>query len=384
MPAISNDKYDVIVAGGGVIGLAIARELRKNGVRKIAIVERGNIGREASFAAAGMLAPQAETDRPGTFFRFCMESNRLFPEFAAELQDETGIDIELDQTGTLYLALDEKAEDDADIRLEWQKAAGLSVERLSASEVRSLEPALSPEVRSALLFPGDGQVENRLLLSALAGYADLNGVELLENRRVEGLVLDGRRTVGVDTAAGKIFADTVVLATGAWTSLIEVAGSRLPFAVRPIRGQMICFATRRRMLHHVVYGKDIYLVPRADGRILAGATVEDVGFRKDVTDEAVNDLRASASRTLPRLDSLDIADRWSGLRPCSPDSLPVLGAFDGIEGVHIATAHYRNGILLSPLTAKLIAAALCENVRSEYLDEFSASRFALASTSAVV
>ncbi|MGI8812731.1 MAG: glycine oxidase ThiO [Pyrinomonadaceae bacterium] len=381
MSAVSNDKYDVIVAGGGVIGLAIARELRKNGVRRIAIVESGMIGREASFAAAGMLAPQAETDSPDTFFRFCMESNTLFPAFAAELKDETGIDIELDRTGTLYLAFDKKDEADAATRLEWQKAAGLAVERLNPREIKSLEPAVSPNVRSGLFFPNDGQVENRLLVAALAAYAKLNDIEVLENRRIESIILDGRRVVGVGTAAGKFFADTVVLATGAWTSLIEIGGSGLPI-VRPIHGQMICFATSGVVLRHVVYGKDVYLVPRADGRILAGATVEDVGFRKDITDGAVEVLRAAAYAAVPRLSAFDVADRWSGLRPCSPDTLPVLGAVAGIEGLHIATAHYRNGILLSPLTAKLIAAAICRNARSAYLDEFSATRFAVVSASA--
>lgn len=369
-------EFDVLVVGGGIIGLSIARELRKQGAKRITVIERGTIGKEASYAAAGMLAPQAESYRNDAFFQFCFQSNQLFPQFAQELLEETGIDIELNRQGTLYLAFDERTEADIRRRYEWQRRAGLRVELLTASQIADLEPFVSTNVRSGILFPDDGHVENRLLLAALRKFAEIHSISLIENQPVRNILRRGDRVIGIESAAGHVFADAVVLATGAWTSLIEIDGRPLP--VRPVRGQMICFAATPGFFKHVIYGSDVYLVPRADGRILVGATVEETGFENIVTTEAVEMLSRAACETAPEIAKLEMIDSWSGLRPCSPDGFPVLGEIDELKNLHLATAHYRNGILLAPLTAKIIAASITHRSSSIYLDHFAARRFSSA------
>lgn len=376
--------FDVLIVGGGVIGLAAARELRKKGVERIGIAEAGEISREASYAAAGMLGPQAESDADDAFFRFCLESNALFDVFAAELLDETGVDIELDRTGTLSLAFDETAQACALERAQWQTAAGLSVEVLSADDVRRREPSISREVRSGLFFANDGQVENRCLIGALRRFCELNDIVLLEGRPVRSIATQGGSAVAVETNGGEISADSILLATGAWTSLIDIPDSPMPIDVRPIRGQMISFASKQSLLTHVVYGRDIYLVPRADGRILAGSTVESVGFEKGVTVDAVEFLRRGAAHTVPALGLQSVVESWSGLRPFSPDGLPVLGAVEGCDRLYVATAHYRNGILLSPLTAKIMAQSITAGRASKYIDYFGMQRFRPTKTACVI
>jgi glycine oxidase len=376
--ASSQGKYDVLIVGGGVIGLSIARELHKKGVRRIAVAERGEIGKEASFAAAGMLLPHAETNQADDFYRFCMESFGLYDAFAAELLGETGIDIELDREGTLYLAFDEKSAVEIGHRYAWQSRSGMDVERVSAGEVRTLEPLISPNVLEGLFFPNDWQVENRKLLAALVRYTELNGISIIENREIDGLIAEGGKIRGAEGKDGKLLADNIVLATGAWTSFINIGGEPFPIAVKPMKGQMLCFRAEPGMLRKVVFGPDGYLVPRADGRILAGATVEDAGFDKDVTAEGVETLRSAAIAMVPAIGNLEIADSWAGLRPMAGDGLPVLGDIEGASGLHIATAHFRNGILLAPLTAKIIAAAVCGDGRSEYIRAFGTRRFTAA------
>jgi glycine/D-amino acid oxidase-like deaminating enzyme len=184
---------EILIIGGGVIGLSLARTLRKSGAGKITILERGRAGAEASFAAAGMLAPQAETDKTDDFFRFCTESNRLYPSFAEELLDETGVDIELDRAGTLYLAFTDADGEEIRRRYEWQRGVGLPVELLTAEEIRKNEPFVSPDVREGLFFPNDHQVENRQLLAALQKFAEFNEIEIRENAEVVNLLIFRRR-----------------------------------------------------------------------------------------------------------------------------------------------------------------------------------------------
>jgi glycine oxidase len=371
----SGKSFDVLIVGGGVIGLSIARELNKRGVRNIAIADRGEVGREASHAAAGMLLPHAETDKADLFYEFCLESFGIYDSLAAELLEETDVDIELNREGTLYLAFDEKAADEIGRRFVWQNDSGLGVERLSASEILGLEPAISPDVLEGLFFPRDWQLENRKLLAALRKYAELNGISLLENCGIKDLVVEGGKLVGARGSGIDLLAENIVLATGAWSSFINIGGSPFPAEVKPLKGQMICFRSETKMLSKIVFGPNGYLVPRADGRVLAGATVEQVGFDKSVTADGVETLRAAAAHMAPAIGALEIVDSWAGLRPMVGDGLPVLGGMQGISGLNIATAHFRNGILLAPLTARVIADAICDRKVSRYLDEFGTARF---------
>lgn len=367
---------DILIIGGGIIGLSLARELHKKGERKIKILERGKAGQESSFAAAGILAPNAEAEKQDDFFQICTDSKNLYPNFAEQLFAETGVDIELDRSGTLYLAFSESDAAEIRHRYDWQKNAGLAIERWSAEEVRKAEPFVSPDVREALFFPDDWQVENRKLLAALQKYAELNDIEVSENAEVKNLLIEKGKVIGAETSDRKNLAEKLVLATGAWTSLIKSGENALLLpSIKPIRGQMLSFKTAKRLFSKVIYSPRGYLVPRLDGRTLIGATVEDAGFDKKVTTIGTNFLLETASEISPSLANLEISDCWAGLRPFAADGLPILGAFPEIEKLHVATAHYRNGILLAPLTAKILADKIAENLDSKYLEIFSPKRF---------
>ena len=352
---------DVVIVGGGVIGLTIARALALRGVRDVCLVERGNLGTEASWAAAGMLLPQVEADSQDVFFELACKSRDLYPAFAAALREETGIDVELDTTGTLYLALTEHDHEEIEKRYEWQTRAGLAVERLSAAEARELEPCISESTLGALRFPKDIQVENRRLLSALANSVKKLGVTIATQTSVAAVLLEGNRVHGVQTARGTISSATVVIAAGSWSSFIE---PRPPIpTIEPVRGQMVCLEAKPQLTRHVIYSPRGYLVPRQDGRLLAGSTSEHAGFAKCVTAGGIASVLRNALEISPAIADLPLADTWAGLRPHAPDGLPVLGPCGEIDGLFCATGHYRNGILLAPLTGELISEAIVSSQR---------------------
>ena len=371
---------DVLIIGAGVIGLSIARALNKRGVRNISVVERGVVGGEASHAAAGMLAPQCEADAQDNFFRLCRGSSRFYPLLSWQLRAETGIDIELDRSGTLFAAFTD--EDRAEIRrrFEWQRSVGLPVEHLTAAEVLKMEPNLSPDIREALYFPHDTQVENRKLVAALKKYAEINGISVRQYTEIKALIVDNDRVAGATSASEKFHARTTVLAAGAWTPFIKFRETAFPVDVKPVRGQMICFDPGERLFRKVIYTPRGYMVPRADGRVLCGATVENKGFDKLVTTEGIEKLRHNAAEISPAFSSLDVSDSWAGLRPASSDGLPVIGELPGVKGLIIATGHYRNGILLTPITAEIVADYIARGVRSEFFDIFGPQRFRSAAT----
>ncbi len=375
---------NVLVIGGGVIGLSIARELHIGGLRDITVVDKSEPGQEASWAAGGMLAPNAETECVDDFYSLCSESNDLYPAFAESLLKETGIDIGLDVSGTLQLAFDDTEADKLLKKFRIQRDAGLATEILSAAEVLRLEPEVSSGVMSGISYPNDRQVDNRKLISALIEYCQRNEIKIITNEQIHSVTVENGHASGAMTKTGKFPADVTILATGAWTSFIEIGGAGpISVDIKPIRGQMIAFGAGSHILKKVIYGPNCYLVPRADGRILVGATVEDVGFDKTVTDEAVSELKRSAVEILPELANLNIVETWSGLRPRSADELPVIGNVVGIDNLLIATGHYRNGILLAPLTAKIIAEKVVENIDSPYFSIFGPERFKLKATLAV-
>ena len=258
---------EVLIIGGGVIGLSIARELHLRGMRQITVLDKGVCGEESSWAAAGMLGPQAEADKLGTFFDLCSESRDLYPAFADDLSAETGVNIELDRNGTLYVAFTDEDVAVLNARYEWQGKAGLLVERLNADETRRAEPFVSPDVRMSLLFPNDWQVESRKLLAALKSYAEINDIEIRENTAIESLMTDAGRITGAKTRDSTFTANKTVLATGAWSSLIKIGDAPMPFAVTPVRGQIICMRTAKRLFERVIHSRRGYIVPRADGRI---------------------------------------------------------------------------------------------------------------------
>jgi glycine oxidase len=353
---------DVCVVGGGVVGLALARALARRGA-SVVLIERGPTGAEASWAAGGMLAPQAEADASDAFFELACASRDAYPAFAAELLAETGVDIELDRTGTLYLAFDAQEAAELTRRYAWQRDAGLAVEHLSGDEARALEPQLSTGVLSALKFPHDGQVDNRRLIAALRRAADVYGVRVFEQTEVTTVRVAGERACGVETARGPVNAGAVVVACGAWSSLVpfEFAPARVEQdelcpRVEPVRGQMLCFNARPPLVRHVVYGPRGYLVPRRDGRLLAGSTSEHAGYEKAVTAAGLHAITTHALEIAPAVGALPLVDAWSGLRPrAALSDWPVLGQASEVANLFFAVGHYRNGILLAPRTADLLA-----------------------------
>ena len=354
------DHYDIVIAGGGVIGLTIARALALRGVRDVCLVERGRLGTEASWAAAGMLLPQVEADAADEFFNLACQSRDLYPAFAAALREETGIDVELDTTGTLYLALTEHDHEEIEKRYEWQTRAGFAVERLSGAEARELEPCISEATLGALRFPKDIQVENRRLLSALANSVTKLGVDIATQTTVDSITIEGIRVSGVQTSRGAISCPKVVIAAGTWSSFIKSAP--LP-AIEPIRGQMICLEAKPQLTRHVIYSPRGYIVPRQDGRLLAGSTSEHAGFAKCVTAGGITTILRNALDISPAIADLPVVDTWAGLRPRAADGLPVIGPCGEIDGLFCATGHYRNGILLAPLTGELISKAIVSSQR---------------------
>ena len=355
------DQYEIVIVGGGVIGLTIARALALRGVRDVCLVERGRLGAEASWAAAGMLLPQVEADAADEFFNLACQSRDLYPEFAAALCEETGIDVELDTTGTLYLALTENDHEEIVKRYEWQKSAGLSVERLSGDEARALEPCISEAALGALRFPRDIQVENRRLLSALTNSVTKLGIHIATETTVESLLIDGNRVRGVQTSRGAISCSTVVIAAGTWSSFIKTS-TELP-AIEPVRGQMVCLEAKPQLTRHVIYSPRGYIVPRHDGRLLSGSTSENAGFAKCVTAGGIATILRNACEISPAISDLPVVDTWAGLRPRAAGGLPVIGPCGEIDGLFCATGHYRNGILLAPLTGELISKAIVSSQR---------------------
>ena len=364
------------IIGGGVIGLTIARALAQRGVRDLVLIERSALGTEASFAAGGILAPQAEADRADEFFELACRSRDLYADFAAALREDTGIDVELDTTGTLYVAFTDVNE--LEKRYEWQSKAGLAVEKLTAREARELEPCISETVQAALHFPRDIQIENRRLLSALVNSVSHLGGNIATETNVESLTVDRGHVKGVQTSRGFVSCEKIIVAAGTWSSLIE--HSRTP-KIEPVRGQMICFDAKPQLTRHVIYSPRGYLVPRRDGRLLAGSTSENAGFTKQVTAGGINTILANAQQISPIISNLPILDTWAGLRPRAADGLPVLGPCDEIDGLFYATGHYRNGILLAPVTGELIAEAVVAGHVSPLLAAFSPNRFNLAHVS---
>lgn len=340
-----------VIVGGGVIGLAIARELHKRGHRGITVVEKGNCGEEASWAAGGMLGPQAESDHGGQFYDLCSESRDLYSTLASELLSETGIDIELDTKGTIYVAFSSAEMAKLLSRYELQKVRGLTVEVLNAAEIRRREPFISPDIVGGLFFPKDWQVDNRKLLAALRKYAEMNEIGIVENCEVRSFESKSNEIVSVVASGRQFEPENLVVCAGAWTNKLELP---LPEVV-PVRGQMICYRTAKRVYEHVIYSLRGYIVPRQDGRVLAGSTSEFVGFSKGVTDDGISELRAMAEEISPSLASQTPYDSWSGLRPKTADEMPFIGRIDGLTNAFAAIGHYRNGILLAPITANMIA-----------------------------
>ena len=363
---------DVVVVGGGIVGLSAARALAAAGAKTL-LVERQRVGAEASSAAAGMLAPQAETPEDSPLLELALKARDHHLALAAALLAETGLSVDLATCGLIEIALTEDDLRRLEARRGWQSRRGLAVEALGPSEVREAEPNVNPGVRGGLYIPGDRCVDNVRLVRALAASAVARGVSIVTGRPVTELVVERGAVAGVRAASEVFRAPAVVNAMGAWAGLI--GGDPLPPPVEPVRGHIVAFDMTPALLRHVVCSLRGYLVPRADGRTLAGSTTERAGFDKIVTAAGLVTVLGIALEIAPILADVRVADSWACLRPGTPDGLPVIGP-GALPGLFHATGLYRNGILMGPLVGEIVAGLVRGHAPPIDLAPFAVTRFA--------
>lgn len=367
---------DVVVVGGGIIGSSIAFELAAENLR-VRIYDRHEPGLEASWAAAGMLSPGPHTPADAPLVPLARESLNLYPEFIAAIEEAARLKVEFLRDGALEIFAGPHAAEKRDDLLKVHERFDLPAERISIEEARKLEPALGPAAQAAAWLPTEASVDPRSLMTALLDGAKNRGVETASHCPVNSLILDGRRCIGVSTGAEKFAAKIVVLAAGCYTGQIVDGSGKLRDSIptKPVRGQMIALRADGVNLQRVIRSEEGYLVPRRDSRILAGSTLEDAGFDKNVTPEGLQGILDAAREIVPALAKAKILESWAGLRPGTPDALPIIGATE-FEGLFVATGHYRNGILLAPSTAKALKKVILSGAVDDAIAPFSPSRFA--------
>lgn len=379
-------KFDVVIVGGGVIGCSIAYFLAREtkGKMKIAVLERNTIGEGASKGAAGMLAAQTESDSGGPFLDLAIESRNSFEQLAPELKLASGVDIVYLKSGIFSLALNPTQEKALKAKLKWQKKSGLAGEWISSEAAQRKFPFLNLQSSGALWIAEDGQVSSKQLVTAFAESAKKMGVNFFENESFDALQLQPPQLNFLETDVSKFVAEQFVFAAGAWT------GKLLNNLVRiePVKGQILIFQIPpaekelQKWEIPVFCGQtpepepiSCYFVPKKDGHLLLGATVEKRGFDKSENQDATKKLLKYGCKIFPKLSSFKLKAVWTGLRPATPDYLPVLGCAPGFKNVYVASGHFRNGILLAPVTGKIFS-ELILNGRSTFpIQSFSPERF---------
>ncbi|MES2937290.1 MAG: glycine oxidase ThiO [Pseudomonadota bacterium] len=345
---------DVIVIGAGLIGLAIADELARRG-RRVRVLADRPVRNTASWAGAGMLTPHPERSWHPVSEQLCLRSFEMYPAFVGDLQERTGVDCELRMDGLLVTAGDVAGERNLRERTEELRDAGREARWLDAVAVRETEPALSVQEHGGILLADTGQVNNRQLLAALEAACLKRGVTIDREAAGVRLVVEGERVRGVQTAAGPLTAPVVVNAAGAWAHVLPGVPDAAVVPVKPVKGQMLAFELASEPIRRVTWADGLFLVPGAGRRLLVGATLEqNAGFDERVTAGTVHDLIGKAQARCPALAGAALVEAWAGLRPGTPDELPCVGATP-VEGYVLACGHYRNGIVLTPVTALQVA-----------------------------
>lgn len=364
--------FDAVIAGGGLIGCAIALELSRNAMR-VALFEAREPGREASWASAGILSPAPENSAMIAMVPLGQASMALYPDFIAQVEEESALPTGYRPNGTLEALLSRRAKEELNTIIALHHGLGLQAEAISASEARELEPAISEEVQAAVLRPGEASVDNRLLTAALLEAAKRGGAQIFAASPVQSIWREGSHCRGVILASGEqVSARYTIVAAGCFSS--QIAGAEEFAPVRPAKGQMVSLRCEAAKIERVLWSERIYLVPRNDGRILAGATVEHVGFDKSVTASGIHANLDAALELAPALAAARVEETWAGLRPDTPDHLPIIGP-TGVEGLLIATGHFRSGVLLTPITARIIGDYVADTTPTLDCDRFSPMRF---------
>ncbi len=334
---------DVLIIGGGIIGLATAIALSQKGA-SVAVIERDICGQGATWAAAGMLAPEAER-LEGTLLEFGIRSRDMYPQWIANLMRLSGLDCGYWCCGMIAPSLEESD----------HQIIAKHPQYISREESHKRQSGLGEAILGSLWLPEDGQVNNRKLTQALLTAARSLSIKILEGVTVYQIVRAQQRVTHLDTSVGNLQSDRYILATGAWSR------SLLPLPVKPIKGQMLSVFDRDRQLQRVIYAPSCYIVPRQDGKIVIGATVEDNGFEQGITAAGIAQLVNRAITVYPAIANMPITETWWGFRPHAPNEIPILGASD-YENLVLATGHYRNGILFAPITAKLITDFIIDGI----------------------
>ena len=369
-----NKTFDAVIAGGGLIGGAIALELALAGVR-VAIFEREEPGSEASWAGAGILSPAPESPATIPMVPISKASMALYPEFVALVEELSRKSVGFRPMGTLEALFSRDAARELSTHVALHHGWGLKAEAISAEDARKLEPALSPDMEAAILRPDEASVDNRALTQAVLDAAQKSGAVIFHHHEVQGIWREGQRCAGLLLQNHSVSAKWTIIAAGCFSASIHGLDSYAP--VRPAKGQMLALRPTQTKIERVLWSDKIYLVPRNDGRILAGATVEYVGFDKNVTAGGLQKLLTGAIDLAPELAGARVEETWAGLRPDSTDHLPILGPTD-IDGLLLATGHFRSGILLAPVTARLVREWITQTRVSLDWDRFSPLRFLAA------
>ncbi|MEB2282188.1 glycine oxidase ThiO [Lysinibacillus xylanilyticus] len=358
--------FDVAIIGGGINGSSIAYQLSKLG-KKVVILEKGTLACEASSAAAGMLAAQAEMEHDGPFFQLALKSQAMFPSITNELLAYTGIDIEFVNKGMLKIAETEELASALKSQVMFQQNWDSGIQWLDATQVREMEPALAPTVAGAMFLPNDGHVQPAKLSLAFAKAAEHFGTEIRENTEVLSFIYENGVVKGVYTSAGAVYCEQVVVATGAWAAdLMKNTGINM--TVYPVKGECFSVKPNKPIVHRTIFSdKRCYFVPKRNGEIYIGATVVENTFDKQVTAGGIATLIEQAVKLIPQLKDAPWERVWAGIRPQTVDGIPYIGEHPNIKGLFVAAGHYRNGILLSPLTGKLTAQLLTDQVEDEQL-----------------
>jgi len=364
-------KCDVAIAGGGVIGGSIAFELARAGLR-VSVFDRQKPGQEASWASAGIISPAPENPGMIATVELAKRSAALYPEFVALVEEISGQSTGFRRKGTLEALFSHDTKVELSTIIALHHGLGLKAEPLRAEDAREVEPALSDEVEAAVLRPDEASIDNRALTSAVLEAAQRSGAEIFPGSGVKAIWREGARCRGLALQNENVEAKWTIIAAGCFSGMIEGISAYAP--VRPAKGQMAALRADELKMERVLWSEKVYLVPRNDGRILAGATVEYVGFDKRVTAGGIETILAAAIELAPGLKDARIEEAWAGLRPDSADHLPILGPTD-LEGLLMATGHFRSGILLTPITARLMREWVTELKVSLDWDRFSPLRF---------
>ncbi|HMD43101.1 MAG TPA: glycine oxidase ThiO [Candidatus Acidoferrum sp.] len=365
------NRYDVVIAGGGVIGASIAFELASVGLA-VALYDTNQPGKEASWASAGMISPAPENLGSIPYVPISLASVALYPEFIRNVEELSGIDVGYRQEGAIDALFDENVEEELSTVIALQHGVGLRAEALDGPQAREMEPALSGRIKAAIFRPDEASLDNRAFTNAVLKAAQSRGVKIFAGNGARSIWKENGRCKGLILRHGRVEAGSTIIAAGCFSAQIDGAAQYAP--VFPAKGQMLALRCAPVEIRRMLWLEHTYLVPRNDGRIIAGSTIEHTGFDHSVTAGGIEKILSEVLQLAPGLEKAQIEETWAGLRPDSPDHLPILGPTD-VDGLLIATGHFRSGILLAPITARLMREWICSERVSVDWERFSPLRF---------